>query len=73
MPDGQPALDGRTREDALVVTYTDCKTRRRTRFEPRSAGGWWRVEERWTGDGWDPVGCEIVSHVSVERGAEVLD
>lgn len=62
----------RDRSDAVCVEWTGIKTRRRLRFEPRDAGGWERIEERKTADGWQPVGWEIVNDVVLDQGGEVV-
>ena len=56
----------------LSVTMTlSTEQRRRLRWEPRTDGQWMRVEDERDGDEWQPVGCELVDDVDIERGEEV--
>jgi hypothetical protein len=60
------------RDDTIVVTRQPLRgPAQRTRYERRDAGGWLRIEERWTGCDWTHVGSELVDDVDIE-GAEVL-
>jgi len=57
----------------IVIRWTGVDAKpRRLRFEPRSVGGYDRIEERWTGTEWDPVGEEIVSDVGLDAPAAVI-
>jgi len=53
-------------DSEIVIRWTGVDaTPRRLTFERRSLGGWTRLEERWTGDNWEPVGSEIVTDVAM--------
>ena len=55
----------------LRWTGTDGRTHR-IRLEPRSTGGYDRIEQRWNGEEWVTVGHEIVSDVSLESPAAII-
>jgi len=58
----------------LTIEFTNAATqRRRYRFEQRSAGGWWRVEEEFNEGSWRAVGKEVVADVVIEADAEIAD
>lgn len=58
----------------LTIAWTDqASRRRRIRIERRSAGGWDRHVEEFSGGQWRPVGREIVADLDVEVGNGVLD
>lgn len=60
-------------DDSITVRWTGADTSpRRLRFEPRSAGGYTRIEERWSGDEWVPEGQEIVADVGLDAPAAVI-
>ena len=60
--------------EGLTIAWTDqASRRRRVRIERRSAGGWDRHVEEFSGGQWRPVGGEIVADVEVEIGTAVLD
>lgn len=42
----------------------------RDRYEPRDAGGWERIEERWSGCRWVIIGSELVEDVAIEADEE---
>ena len=60
--------------DGLTIAWTDqASRRRRVRIERRSAGGWDRHVEEYSGGQWRPVGAEIVADVEVEVGVAILN
>jgi hypothetical protein len=65
------STDARTREDAVVVSWTGEQRGRRLVFEPRDVGGWLRVEQRHDGDAWREVGQEIVANLRVENAEDL--
>jgi len=61
------------RSDAIVVTMRPARgPRRRLAWEPQSDGRWTFTEREDTGCKWRLVGTEIVEHVAIEDGREVL-
>jgi len=58
--------------EGLTIEFTNtAATRRRYRFEPRSAGGWLRTEEEYREGRWRPVGREVVADVVIEASGTV--
>lgn len=57
-------------DEPFAIEYTPTRAGRcRTRFEPRSDGpGWWRIEDKWTGCTWRPVGREPVEDICLHDG-----
>lgn len=51
----------------------EAGNRRRVTLVKRDPGGWDRVVEERSGDGWRPVGDEIVADVGVEIDNDVTD
>lgn len=59
--------------DAITIRWTPPSSRpRRMVFEPRSTGGYTRIEQEWTGEEWRTVGSEIVSNVGLESPAAIV-
>lgn len=62
MPDG-----------SIVLQWTGTDSRpRRIRLEPRAAGGWTRIEQRWSGEEWITTGREIVADVELEAPSAIV-
>jgi hypothetical protein len=63
-----PPPNDADRSDAITLQYQPAgRAARRLTFEPRSDGGYERIEEVWSGCGyWRQVGSERVDTVSVE-------
>lgn len=58
----------------ILIEFTNAATqRRRYRFEQRSAGGWWRIEEEFSEGSWRAVGKEVVADVVIEADRDVAD
>lgn len=59
--------------DSITLRWTPPNARpRQLILEPRSTGGWTRIEREWTGEEWRQVGQEIVSDVELEAPAAVV-
>jgi len=60
--------------NAITLRWTPPNARpRRVRFEPRSPGGWTRIEQERTTEGeWRTVGQEIVAGVELEAPAAIV-
>jgi len=60
--------------EGLTIEFTNAASRRRRyRFEPRSAGGWWRHEEEFESGSWRPVGREVVADIAIEASSDLVD
>jgi len=57
-------MNSETVADARGFVYQPVRgPKRRVEFEPRSDGGFERIESVWTGCKWRPTGREIVQNV----------